>query len=761
MSQKNFIDQGCRAILSASLVCCWSLGSALAEETRQEPRQDSEEATESLIHERVRVVGSAEKAKELPGSVHFLDEEELARHEYTDVHRVLHRVPGVYVQDEEGYGLRPNIGLRGSGVERSQKVTLMEDGVLIAPAPYTAPSAYYFPSAGRMESLEVSKGPSSIRQGPFTTGGVLNLISRSIPRESFSGDAELALGEDDHLRGKLRVGGTRGSFGWSLETFQQQTDGFKDLDGGGDTGFDIEDYVGKLRYETRPDADTHHSLELKLGATDQEGDETYLGLTQADFDDDPFRRYAASSEDVFDSDHDQVQLRHFMAPSSWLDLTTTVYYNDFFRNWHKLEKVGCATPGGCQSVSKVLADPGGFAGLMDTLRGDADSAPDDLAVRNNRREYYSRGVQSVLGLRFDGRSTRHEVEIGVRYHEDEEDRFQEEELFQMLDGVMRQTGSDPPGSNANRISEAEALAVFVQDTIRWGDHWTVTPGVRLESVDFEQRNFGTSDPDRTGSALVVAKNDVDEIIPGVGVDYRFNPSWRVFAGIHKGFAPPGPGKDEATDPEESVNYELGMRFGRESTSIQTVAFYNDYDNLLGTDTTSGGGGGTGETFNGGAAEVSGFELSLTHDFGKGWSDRHSIPFQLAYTYTTSEFESSFTTKFADWAPEVTSGDEIPYIPPHQIFAEIGWRMSGWGVFLNGGYVDEMRTRAGQGSIDESERIEDHLVFDASAEYGFGSRYRAFVQLRNLTDREYVAARRPAGLRPGLPRTALFGFGVQF
>lgn len=717
----------------------------------EKAEEGTPEERKAALEERVQVIGSAEAAKETSGSAQYIDAEELVRHQHSDIHRVLRRVPGVYLQDEEGYGLRPNIGMRGTGVERSQKITLMEDGTLIAPAPYSAPAAYYFPTVGRMSAVEIIKGPASIEEGPYTNGGVVNLVSTPIPMR-LAARADLALGEDDHLRSHASAGNSHEHFGWLLEGYRQRTDGFKRLDGGGDTGFDLEDYLGKLRLSTDSKARIHQSLELKLGSTEQLGHETYLGLTPEDFERDPYRRYAASALDRIDTDHEQAQLRYFLVPASRVDLTVTAYDNEFDRNWRKIERVDGAT------VASVLANPSANADRLATLRGTMDSDPSAIAIRNNRRAYHARGIQTQFGLRVGPAGARHELEMGLRYHEDQEDRFQEEDGYRMVSGTLELTSSGVPGSNANRVASARALAFFARDTIPFG-RWTFTPGARIEDVEFTQRDFGTADPERTATALVTRRNDVSELIPGMGIDYKWNERFRTFGGIHRGLAPPGPGQDADTRPEESLNYEAGARFSG-GFDLQAVAFYNDYDNLLGSDTTSGGGTGSGELFNGGRVEVAGLELSLSDDLLGGREDV-AVPFQLAYTYSRATFRSSFVTSFEDWAPEVAKGDELPYMPENQLYAEIGYRAKAWGVFLGASYVDEMRTKAGRGAIPDAERIEDHLVFDVSGEYKLHTHYRAFLQVRNVADEVYVAARRPAGLRPGLPRTLLAGFGVQF
>ena len=103
---------------------------------------DDHKATKDSFEEMV-IVG--EQRSTLAGSAYVLDEEALEAFNYTDINRVVSQIPGLYVRDEDGYGLRPNIGIRGATADRSQKLTLMEDGILIKPAPYSAPTAYYVP----------------------------------------------------------------------------------------------------------------------------------------------------------------------------------------------------------------------------------------------------------------------------------------------------------------------------------------------------------------------------------------------------------------------------------------------------------------------------------------------------------------------------------------------------------------------------------------------------------------------------------------
>ncbi|MEL6184305.1 MAG: TonB-dependent receptor plug domain-containing protein [Myxococcota bacterium] len=163
------------------------------------------------------VTGGASALARAAGSAHLVDEAELERFEYDDVQRVLSRVPGVYVRDEDGFGLRPNIGIRGANSDRSQRVVLLEDGILLGPAPYAAPAAYFTPLATRMVGFEVFKGPAAVRTGPFTVGGAVNFLTANIPEDGHEGLADLAAGQFGYLKGHLRYGWGNDHVGFLVE----------------------------------------------------------------------------------------------------------------------------------------------------------------------------------------------------------------------------------------------------------------------------------------------------------------------------------------------------------------------------------------------------------------------------------------------------------------------------------------------------------------------------------------------------------------
>lgn len=708
----------------------------------------------------VTIVGSQEQAQRIAGSAHYIGSEKLDQFAYSDIQRIAREVPGVAIQVEDGYGLRPNIGIRGVATERSGRITLLEDNVLVAPAPYSAPSAYYFPTVGRLSAIEVVKGPAAITQGPYTIGGALNMVSTPIPN-AMSGNVVTEAGEDSTYRVHATYGGrTDSGFGFLLETHQWQSDGFQSIDrSGSDTGLDVEDYTVKLSYAP---ADSAHAIELKLQTTDQDSNQSYLGLTDADFDNSAFRRYGLSELDNIRTEHEQQILRYSFDVSDSVDLSLTAYNNEHMRDWFKTEGIdldGSATAedfGGTGWFNVISAINNGTSlngftpdELQSILDGTADTAAGSIQLRSNHREYFSRGVQLGLNWNTVVGSTVHDVEFGIRLHEDEEDRLQRNSNYSQVDGALVLDDFGILGNAGNRVQEAQALAIHIHDTIQVGD-WTFSPGLRYEDIDQKRTRYND------GAARTFRdsrKNDTQVFLPGLGILYQVNDSLSLLGGVHKGFTAPSNSPD--VDEEIAINYELGLRYQQGALSAELIGFLSDYDNILGECTSSSGSDCViGDAFNGDAATVAGLEMLISSNLSN--SSDYRIPVSLSYTLIDGEFD----TDIADTAffGAVSKGDPLPYLPENQFLASIGFEKNNWAAYLSGNYVDEVCVRA---SCDAFEKTDDTFTVDVSANYQFSSALRFYARVENLTSEENILGRHPYGARPNKDQTVTAGLRYDF
>ena len=726
-----------------------------------------ENTDEGIYLEEVTIVGTRAEAEGTPGAAHVLDRETLARFAYTDVQRIARLVPGVSIQVEDGFGLRPNLSIRGVATERSGRITLLEDGVLIAPAPYSAPSAYYFPTAGRMAAFEVLKGPAAISQGPYTIGGAFNMISTPIPVEpSGSLFAETGQHGTNRLHGTYGTSGENG-LGYLLETHQWFSDGYQSIDrSGNDTGLDVRDYTVKLAFAPTGSA---HRVELKIQLAEQTSNQSYLGLTDADFRDDPKRRYGLSALDSIRTDHEQVIVRHEYTPGDAWKLTTTVYDNRHARNWFKTEGIDFDGSANAETLSRtswssvVQAVNRGTAlrglsaaELAAILNGTADTAPGSIQLRANDRRYESRGVQ--FGASWSGLlgNAVHALRIGVRYHEDEEDRLQRNSSYRQESGMLRLDDLGRLGNAGNRIQEAEAVAIFVEDRVDIGD-WTLTPGLRYEAIDqrrtrYEIRAGRTENPASraAGNLRSTRANRTRIVLPGIGALYRLNDRATLLAGVHKGFTAPSNAPD--VRPEEALNYELGIRFRAPVVQFEAVAFLSDYDNLLGECTSSSGVDcEVGDAFNGDAVTVRGLELSTAMDLAPRAG--FGVPFEVVYTYIDGRFDTDIAD--TDFFGDVGAGDPVPYIPRHQLYSTLGIHKEPFSGHLSISRVEGACVRA---SCGEFERTDDSFTVDLAASYQLTDSVGLFARVENVADADDIVGRHPYGARPNKGRT--FSMGVD-
>ena len=717
-------------------------------------KKDSVYQLQEIVVSSQQILGSKFKARNRTGSAYYISPEEIRRFGYTDIIRMVKAVPGVNMYEEDGFGLRPNISLRGTKAERSERISIMEDGVLAAPAPYSAPAAYYFPNVARMEAIEVLKGSSQVQYGPFTTGGAINLVSTPIPN-SFSGKANISYGSKNTFKSHTSVGSSWKHFGYMVEYLRYQSDGFKKYEDHAAKGFKRNDIIAKIRVKTDHVKGVNHALELKFGYADENSDETYVGLSADDFKKTPFLRYAGSQMDKLKTDHRQWVATYLLTFSNKLKITTNAYYNYFHRNWYKLNDVRAGiTSKEKRSIADVLVDPETNIRYFDILTGKTDREEEALLVRANNRTYRSRGIQTRAEYRFNLNEFFFDLEFGLRYHADEEDRFQWDDSYSMKNKKMVLFMEGIHGTNANRVTSANALAGYLLAKLRY-DAWTVTAGLRYEDVDLLKKDYTKEDLARSGKVRIETPNHARVLIPGVGLHYQLMPAASVFFGIHKGFAPPS--AELYQKPESSVNMELGTRVAIGNFRAELIGFYNNYSNMLGSDLAASGGAGTLEQFNVGEARVKGAEFLVQYQpLPKNCNVR--LPLQVSYTYTDTEIRNSFESH--SWG-NVVRGDEIPYIFKHALNMQLGIECKWFYANIGARYNSDMRTSPGQGTIAEREKVPANLIFDASLNVFVNKYLTVRLNAINLTNRVYLTSRHPAGLRAGHPFGIYAGANVQF
>ena len=697
------------------------------------------QAKEAVELGTTEIIGGKAKAAELPGSGTVLDEQELKRFRYTDINRVLAEVPGVYARSEDGYGLRPNIGIRGAAGERSQRVTLMEDGILIAPAPYAAPAAYYFPTTGRIAGVEVLKGPAAIANGPYTIGGAINLLSTPIPSEPFGGRIVQELGSDNLYRTHLNVGGSSENFGWLVEGHTHATDGFAEIDRASDrTGFDKDDLMLKLRVNSDLGADIYQQLDFKLQYAQEDSDQTYVGLTDRDFKRDSERRYGLTKLDNMRNNFKGVTLGHLIDTGDFR-VSTQVYYHEFQRNWYKVDRIGNQSIGNAFNCANFGGNCGGQLASQANAQAILDgTAAARVDVKGNNRRYRSQGIQSKLNKDLQLAGIEHGLELGVRYHEDQETRDQYSDQFQQsANGDLAFVNRT---FEAVRTQRAKAVSHYITDSIKLGD-LTLTPGMRVEDYKVGRRGDNVRDQhDR-------------ETLFGLGGLYKINQQLSVLAGVHEGFTPTA---TLGADAEKALNYELGLRYADGRLGAELVAFYSDYENLLGTCTASTGSNcNPGDQFNGGEVRVRGLESKLNYELIQGAG--YSLPLAVSYTWTDSEFKTSFADEFFG---TVQRGDALPNLPEHQASVSLGYRNeSGLAVDLRTNWFDSTCNFASCGAFD---KLDSYYTVDLSTRYALDAKTEVYLNLLNLTDStDDIIARQPAGARGQMPRSAIVGVSYGF
>jgi Fe(3+) dicitrate transport protein len=684
---------------------------------------------ESVTVVGTRIAGSAETRTRLPGSTDVLDREDLEMSVAFNVNEALRKSTGVVVREEEGFALRPNIGIRGLNPTRSTKTLLLEDGLFLTYAPYGDNASYYHPPIERFESVEVLKGSGQIVYGPVTVGGIVNYLTPDPPEEA-SGSVRLLGGNRGLASGRGTFGGSIGRTSALVEGLRKQGDGARD-----NMNFEVDDW--NLKVVSRLSA-AHH-VTFKGSVYREDSRITYSGLTRAEYEADPFQNPFVN--DGFESLRRAASIKHSRASGRTL-LTTHAYVSDFHRDWWRQSSNSAQRP-------NDSADPncGGMANLLTTCGNEG-----------RLRDYVHFGLEprirrthTLFGRPFD-------LDVGARIH------FEEQERLQVNGGSPRARAGVTVENNRR---ENRALSTFAQERVRLGA-FTATAGARFESIHYERTNrLANAGVGVTGEARV------DQWVPGVGVSWEKNARFNLFAGLHRGFAPPRTedvvsqtGGAVDLDAEKSWSFEVGARTAPLPGLRADVTFFrSDYENQIVPASVAGGVGAT--LTNGGATLHQGFEAAVRFDSGTFFDSSHNLFARASLTaVTTARVEGERTSAVSGFGAVSVSGNRLPYAPETLLTAAFGYRHARGlsaqveGVYVSSQFADDLNT-APVSQDGQRGLIPSSLVWNASVIFSPpAGRFSVFATVKNALDR-VVVADRSRGTIPGMPRSVQAGASARF
>lgn len=684
----------------------------------------------------------------LPGSSSVFSRADIEARNPFSIIETIREIPGLHVVGEDVAGTHLNIGLRGLNPRRSSRTLLLEDGApTIFFAPYGDPSAHYSTPLDRIDRIEVLKGSGQILYGPQTMGGMINFVTRPVPTDGTRGNFRVTGGDRGYYDGHFSVGSGTENGGLMIDVLKKRGDGIRR-----EHGFDLQDVALKGMFKIA----SNQRITGKYSNFQEDSRFSETGLTADEYRANPFRagsNLTDLQQERFTMKRDMAQLIHELDFSDKAKLSTQLYYTKTNRQSRRVREF--EEEGGSY---QLVTDPGDGV----------------FAIRP--RTYQTYGIEPKLQLRHSSFGMENETVVGFRYHEERIDRKK-----YTFDPDFSATAAEDERLKVN----VKAMAAYAQNTFLSGD-WAVTPGVRFERISYDKTFYSTevggagfSDID---SSL---KHSKSLVLPGLGLAWNGLSSTTVFAGVHKGFAPPRPDRDvndsviRATRPETSITSEFGVRTSAlKSGSVEATLFNMSISDLVVQ------ADGTGLFRNAGRAQHTGIELAGRLNSGELLFDqRNNLFMSVSYTNLfTAKFNQSGTVagEGEDGYGTYEAGNRLPYAPKHMLTLNLSYeRPDGWrgriGVthlsrqFGNTQNYRGVTPEGYTGDVGDDDQLRNGLfgeipaltLANASLSYSpVGEKTTWFATVENLTDKRYFNAR-TNGLQPGRPRMVFVGVRYSF
>ncbi len=647
----------------------------------------------------VTVPGPDRSTDELIGNASRVEREDILETLSASLGDTLDRQPGVASSSFGAGASRPV--LRGLGAERVQVLT---NGIGVIDVSAASPDHQVTADGIDAEAIEILRGPAALTYGGQAIGGVVNvidgLIVEELPEEQMSGDlfgAYNSVNEGSELAGRGQF--STGPFVLTLSASQRDFD-----------NYDIPDFAESSRLRAMEEAEEEeHGDEEEHEEEDQTrdtlensfvetqtlaaglswvGDNAFLGVAvrqqTAEY---GLPGHGHEHEEEEGEEHGEEEHEEEEEENPFIDL----------------EQTRIDLRGGVSVDNGFLTDIVGSVAIVDYEHTEFE-APGEAGTL-----YDSEGVEARV--EFDHEFAGFAGAFGLQYTDKELSAEGEEAFISPTD--------------------TQSIGVFIYETKEWDSGVGVEGGLRFETVELDNINFGSADFDLFSGSLGLHRHFDGGFFLGGQVSYteRAPNESELFAfGPHLATEQFEVG-DASLDKETGLNFEGTARWNGENAGLGVNLFVTQFSDFIFLS--------PGLALIDGVITNEGDELPV---FLFVQRDADFIGGEIYADYTVEnglfgaewEFDASL-----DFVGTDVSGDEnLPLIPPMTFNAGAS---AEWGPWEVGAALtiagDQDDPGAGQLATDGYTTLDLRAEVDLS-DFGIGSDgTEAFIEARNVTDEE--------------------------
>jgi len=709
------------------------------------------EGTQDKIYkpDRVQTPKYTQPLRDIPQTITVVPQSVIQERGATSLRDVLRNVPGITMQaGEGGVPAGDNMSIRGFNARTDMFVDGIRDFGGYTRDPFN------------MEQVEVSKGPSSSNAGRGSTGGSVNMVTKTPTLEKkYAG--EVGVGTSDYFRSTvdfnqpigdhmaLRVNalyhesmvpgrgeaeeerqGIAASLAFGLGTDTRLTLSYFHMDSNGMPDYGIP-WVPAPSTSIDPATQTTVITTYNNGLGDHINDDphvpydSYFGLMTRDY-------------EIIRTDIATVQFEHEFSDN--VKITNTIRAGQTARD----SVITAPRFKDVQSGANVTYD-----GTITRQLQSRDQKDSIVAEQINLIAKFETGLLKhdlVAGGEAIYETSKNFARIAVPNTATPDSNINNPNPNQPFPGLIKRSG-------AYTDAESLSLSAYLFDTISLGDHWQLTGGLRYDRFDVDYKSVATTGAPNFNSGAVTRLERVDEMVSWrAGLVYKPVENGSIYFGYGTSFNPSAEGLTLSTtataannlevDPEQSNTMELGTKWDLLQDKLQLTAavFRTDKTNARTFDPAD-----TADTVVlDGSQRVQGIEFGFAGSITDKWRVFGG------YTYLDSEVVESNNP--------LEVGREVMNTPKQSANLWTVYELPHG--FQVGGGVQFTDTRYNSNSSTARE-APGFCLFDAMVGYEVNENFSLRLNLYNLADEEYIDRVGGGHFIPGAGRSAVLTASFKF